>query len=363
MKTIKHILVVNLAGLGDILLSIPSLKALRELYPSERISMLVSPKLNEMVKMLPFIDEIFTLDMGFGGAIPLNKIFRNAGVLMALRIKRFDLAINMRTLASKKGAVKIKLLFQFINPRTSAGRDTEGRGYFFDIRIPETDTGRKYEMEYDLDMVRALGGMVRSKSIDMEIDETSAEKVKIILERHGVSDDDVLVGLHPGGMQSRRWHGENYSRVMEQISRDVNCKFVFTGSRDETGLANRIQNSTAAKAIDLTGALNIDELFALIKRCDLYLSNDTGPMHIAAVLQTPLIAIFGPGDVTRFDPRNISDKAIVMHEEKECAPCNKEACESMQCLRAISPDDVTEASLKLLRTYKQDLSSLINACA
>ena len=201
----------------------------------------------------------------------------------------------MRTLVSKRGADKIKFLLDISKPKIKIGRNTEGRGNFFDIKVPENDVGQKFEMEYDIDAVKSLGIEVRDRSIDVKIDEESIHKINTLLERGGVLKEDILIGIHPGGMPSHRWPIENFSKIIEQISKSISCKFVVTGVDDEISLAERLKKITRGEIINLAGQINLNELCALIKRCALYISNDTGPMHIAAVLQTPLIAIFGPG--------------------------------------------------------------------
>jgi len=276
--------------------------------------------------------------VSYGGIVPFIKLFRHLKLLLKLRRKHFDLAINMRTLVTRSGARKIRLLLNIINARKTAGRDTDGRGSFLDTRIPETFPGKKYEMEYDIDTVNALGAEVKDKNIDFNIDEESINKVDKVLEKEGVSEDDTLIGIHLGGMPSRRWPIDNFSKVIDDINKRISCKFVITGGVDEIN----------AKIIDLVGKLTIRELGALIKECNLFITNDTGPMHVAAILRIPLVAIFGPGDITRFDPRNISDKAIVLYKKVDCAPCEKVECEDLKCLKIILPEEVKEAIGKLL---------------
>lgn len=346
----EYILIINLGGIGDILLSIPAMRALRDLYPQAEISMLVTSRVYEIAERLSYIDKVFTFNIRYGGSFSFNNTLKNFKALFALRKKRFDIAINMRTLFSNRSAKKIKFLLDIIKPKTRVGRDTEGKGYFFDVKIPETKKGQKYEMEYDIDTVKALGAEVIDKNIDFEIDEESIEKVNKILEKEDMSKNAILIGIHPGGMPSRRWPIENFSCVIDEVHKKILSKFLITGGREELSLAKKLMKITNAKIINLSGKLNIIELSALIKRCNLFISNDTGPMHIAAILRTPLVAIFGPGDITRFDPRNISNKTVVLYKNAECAPCEKVECKNLKCLKVISPKEVTEATLTLLKT-------------
>lgn len=347
-EQIKNILIINLGGIGDVLLSTPSLKAIRNLYPHAEISMMAIPAVCGMIKELPYLNNVYDFAMGNERDVSVFRELNNLKTLLDLRMRHFDLAINMRTLVSEKSARKMKFLLNVIKPKMKVGRDTEGRGYFFDIKIPEPDTGKKFEMEYDIATVKALGGDVQDKHIHFAVSNRSTEKINHISRSKGIDEKDVLICVHPGGKPSHRWPVENFSKVMSEISGKISCKFLITGDKDETALSEKIMNDNNHNVIDLAGKLNINELGALMERCSLFICNDTGPMHIAAILKTPVVAIFGPGYFERYNPNSISDKAISLYKRVHCAPCNKVTCDSLECLREISPAEVTEAALKLI---------------
>jgi ADP-heptose:LPS heptosyltransferase len=350
IENIKNILVINLGGIGDVLLSLPALKALRKLYPSAIISMLVVNRVYEIIEDSPYLDKIFIFYVGYGGKLPLKKLLTNLKTLWLLRKKKLDLAINMRTLVSKKSARKIKFLFNIINPRIKVGRDTQARGDFFDIKIPETDKGDMYEAKYDIDTVRALGAQDIDETIDFKINEKSMEEVNQILKKEGLWQEDILIGIHYGGRPASQWPIENFSRVIQEIGKKINCKFVITGGKEEARLGEKLVKITDIQIINLVAKFNIQQLAALIKRCNLFISTDTAPMHIAAILKTPLVAIFGPGSLVRFDPRNISDKVVVIYKKVDCSPCNKIKCESLECLKNIYPEEVISAASSLIKS-------------
>ncbi|MCX5709035.1 MAG: glycosyltransferase family 9 protein, partial [Candidatus Omnitrophica bacterium] len=343
-KEIKSILVVNLGGIGDLLLSTPALRALKQHFSGASLYLLVAKRVREAVKDLPYVDKIFILEIGH----PWINGLANLRNLVGLRKQKIDLAINMRTLVSDSSALKMKLLMQVINPGIKAGRNTSGRGGFLDIKVPEDDRGKKYEMEYDIDMVSALGAAVIDKQIDFKIDEKSSLEVQELLNQNGIGLNDILIGIHPGGRPSRRWPEENFASTIQRIKDNFAVSFVITGGKDEAGLATRIIAESNVKVLNLTGKLSFAQLGALIKRCDLYITNDTGMLHIAAVLGTPLVAIFGSGHLKRFDPRNISEKSLVLYKKSDCSPCNKFFCPSVKCLKAISVNEVVEAAAVFL---------------
>ncbi len=343
-EDIKNILVVNLGGIGDLLLSTPALRALKDHFSCARIHILVVGRVKEAIHALPYIDTVFVLEI----RKPWKHIFSNLKNILGLRRLRIDLAINMRTLVSAQSARKIKLLFDVINPKISAGRNTQERGGFFDVSISEEDYGDTYERDYDIQLVERLGVPVRDTCVDFEVDEKSLREVTAILEAKGIGKTDLIIGIHPGGKPSRRWPWRNFVQVIEQISGRYGGAFVITGSQDEAGLAEGISKASNVATVNLAGKLTLVQLYALIKRCAVYITNDTGNLHIAASLKTPLVAIFGPGHIKRFDPRNISPKAAVVYKKVDCAPCNRHSCDSMKCFKDVTVAEIVEAALGFL---------------
>jgi len=322
-------------------LSIPALRAIKQKYHRAVIDIVVARQTLELAQEIKLFNRIFVYEKG---------IFKTVGLLLSLRKNKYGLAINMRTMASRFSSLKMFLFLKMINAKLLAGRDTNNFGFFFDLKVPETEPGSKYAMEYDIDMARALGADCSDRSIILELIPASIEKVDKILEENQVSKNDVLIGIHPGGMPSRRWPLENFRNLIEAISKEMNCKFVITGASQERDLAEKLSAAFEGKVINLAGKLGINELSALIKRCNLFISNDTGPMHFAAVLKTPLLAIFGPGQLTRFDPRMISDQATVLYKKTECAPCNNLVCDDLRCLKAIFVREAAQQALEILKS-------------
>jgi heptosyltransferase-2 len=330
---LRKILIINLGGIGDLLLSTPALRALKGAYPESRLSVLVSPRVGELAKRLTFIDTVHTFHA-------------NWKMLSDLRKEQFDLAINMRTLVSNAGAIKMRALIAIIGAKMTAGRDTEGRGSFFDVSISETALGDKYEMEYDIELVEKLGAVVTDRKVILPVSDADRERVSGILSGAGIGPGDIVIGIHPGGKPSHRWPIGSFAGAMNAISKKVRCAFVITGEAAEKGLADGLTGLVDAKVADTTGSLDIGGLAALIERCALYISNDTAAMHIAAAKGVNLVAIFGPGYLKRFDPRTISPNSAVIYKAVQCTPCDRAHCPSMKCLNGISAQEVAEAALR-----------------
>jgi ADP-heptose:LPS heptosyltransferase len=338
---VKKILIVNLGGIGDLLLSIPALKGIRKTYNKAEISFLAVDRVYRLAGDLEFIDKVYLFDKVF---LP-----RDLATIINLRKERFDLGVNMRTIVSVASGIKMRILFQVIAPKVSAGRNTDGRGNFFDIKIPETRVGNKPEMEYDIEMAEKLGCEVTDRSIHIKIKSAAQSRVRELLKEKGISGDGRMIGIHIGGMPSRRWPLGNFAKVIDAVYEKTGCAIAVTGGPGEEYLFQDLKDMCSAPIVDMVNTLDVWELFALIDKCALFISNDTGPMHIAAVLNVPLVAIFGPGYLTRFDPRVISDKAAVLYKETQCAPCDRIDCGDKRCLRAVKPETVIRTSFDMIK--------------
>jgi heptosyltransferase-2 len=267
-----------------------------------------------------------------------------------LRKERFDLTVNMRTLVSDASALKMRILIGIIGAKMSAGRNTEGRGSFFDISIGETGLGDKHEMEYDIELAQKLGSEVTDRKASMPVSDADRERVEKILSGAGVSPADIIIGIHPGGKLSHRWPINRFAETMITIRKSIQCVFVITGEACEKGLADALIGSVSAKTIDTTGLLGVGALAALIERCGLYISNDTAAMHVAAIKGVRLVSIFGPGYLRRFDPRAISPCATILYKAVQCAPCDRTRCLTKKCLNEISAAEAADAALRFLNT-------------
>lgn len=344
---LEKILVLDLGGIGDVLLSLPAYKSLRQEFPQARIFFMGVPRVHELVTGLNIFDEIYLFDK------KSRNPFVNLKNILILRWQRLNILINMRTLVSKDSAKKMRSLVRFIRARKTVGRNTAGRGDFFDLKIEEEDVGCKHELELNFDLIKTLGCPDVEKSIELDIHHRHFEKIDEIFKRYHLNESDQIIGVNLGGMPSRRWPLEYFAEFMENIDPKINAKFVVVGSDYEKELAVRLYERTVAKFINISGKLKFWELAAFIKRCDIFVTNDTGTMHLAAALKTRLVAIFGPGDLQRYDPRYLFSEVAVLYRKSECAPCNNFSCDDLKCLKMIHPGQVTAATHGLIYAHQK----------
>ena len=348
---VKKILVVNLGGIGDVLLSQPALRALKNLYPQTHMTFLGVPRVCDLIRDFKIFDEV----VGFlayeerARTFGISRFIDIMRLLRRLRQERYDLAINMRTIASWPSAIKMALLFFCIGARHTLGRDTNGRGFFFEEKVFEPIFGDRHEIDYGLQAVALLGADISDESIVLNVSPLSRLEVDSLLEKEGIGKNEDIIGIHIGGIATRRWPLEYFAQLIKNIRRETGWPVVVAAGPGEEYLGNRLKELTGGGFVSMAGRLDVSCLAAFIQRCALSVSGDTGPMHIAAVLHRPQVAIFGGGPLAHYDPRRISKKAVVFSSYSKCGPCWKLSCSSLACLKDTRPSDVTQAALGLIR--------------
>lgn len=340
---IKKILVVNLGGVGDLLFSIPALRALRGLYPQGYISLLTIPRSLQITNNLSgLVDEVFV----FKGALDF---------ICHLRKNQFDMAINMRTITSIWSALKAALLFSLIGARYNVGRDTQERGFFLNIKLLEKDIATMHDVDYNLGLVGLLGADKTNRRIELGIRCEDRLYIEDFLRQNKIEKDDILIGINPTATwQTKCWPIENFAEVINGLIQSRDCRIVVTGTGEDIPLVNRLQGLLQAKFTIAAGKTDIGQLAAFINRCNLFITNDGGPMHIASILKRPLIAIFGPTDILRFGLYGHYKEAVVLYKRVDCSPCFKKKCRRLKCLKSIRPQEVIGAANRLLNEDIRD---------
>ena len=341
LHNINKILLINLGGIGDLILSTSAVKPLREKYIDSQMDLLVVERCVELMKSYGFFNNIYVYP-------ETKNILKIINLLLKLRKNKYDLVINMRTVVSWLSAVKMFFVFKIINGRISAGRNTSGKGFFFDIKIPEKYLGEKLEYEYDVDLVKYLGVEIKDINIYVPYTDADIKYVEDLLKKNNIFEKDFLIGINSGGQQSRRWPEQNFIELIKKINNQINCKIILTGSESEKGLCqNIIEKVNNQNIFNFAGLTTIKQLTVLMTKFKFFISNDTGPMHICVVMNTPGIFIFGPGQISRYAPYKNKDKYKILYKPVKCSPCEKEKCKKKECLKNINVEEVYKSVIEL----------------
>jgi ADP-heptose:LPS heptosyltransferase len=342
-ENFKRILVINLGGIGDTILSSPALKALRARYPDSCIDFLSVDRVSDLVASYGLFNTMYRF--------PSNDISRAAMTLLQLRRNKYDLVMNMRTMVGWSGCLKMFFLVKCINGKYTAGRDTDKMGFFFDIKIPETYRGDKPEYEFDFALVKALGADVSDTSITVPLTLRDTEHASALLAKNNILPDAFIIGINPGGQLSRRWPKESFIRLIGLLFEASDCAVILTGSSNErelcAAIASAFDGRKVADLSDQTGS--ITQLAAVIKTCKLYVSNDTGSTHVCVSTGVPGVFLYGGGNTVRFAPRD-SSRYKIIQKNVPCSPCEKYFCDTMTCMKTISVEEVYAAIIELKGT-------------
>ncbi|MBI5189865.1 MAG: glycosyltransferase family 9 protein [Nitrospirae bacterium] len=347
----KKILVINLGGIGDMVISIPFLRGLRASFPGAELHLLATTSNSCVVKYSAYADRIHAFDMR--AARPRDALARPMCLVSALRTvralwrERYDLAVNLIPLATTSSARKMEFLLAAIGARVLAGRDTSGRGGFYDISVEEDDGFGMYDVRLHALLLTAIGGTPDDGQLELPLSPSDEAEADRVMKELGLNGGDTIIGLNPGsGWPSRRWPVRRYAETVDLLAELPGARFVITGSRGESGLARELASLTRVPVLDTTGRTSVMGMAALVKRLAVMITNDTGPMHVAIAAGTPTVAVIGPGHHRRFLKE--SGRVEIVRHETGCAPCINIVCENMKCLADITPGEVAGAALRLL---------------
>jgi len=341
-KYYKRILIVRTDRVGDVILSTPVIKALRDAYPAAYMAMMVRPYTKIIVEGNPYLDEVIVYDK--------DKKEKNwlGNFLFSRRLaeKKFDLAVVLNP-SNRSNFIPF---LAGIPKRVGYNRKM---GFLLTDKIKDTKhEGKKHEIEYNLDVVRHLGIQPQDKNTFMPTSPEAEKWVESIFTKENIKPTDKLVVLNPGSSDnSKIWPAQRYATVGEKLAQK-GYKIVILGGPGDRGIAQQIMTKMHNPFINMVGNNNISQAASFLKKCSLFISTDTGPMHIASSLGVPIIAILGrnqPGlSPTRWGPHNKNSR--LLHKDVGCKECLAHNCKKgFLCLKAITVEDVLEAAESLLK--------------
>ena len=329
-----------MSSLGDVIHTLPFSAALRGLYPKARISWLVHPQFSGFLPDPPTIDKIIYFDkVAFNKLGILQKISFLRKFRQELHAEKFDLVIDIQGLF--KSAV-IAALTGCPN-RIGYCEMREGSGFVSKaICGPHSDD---HVIERYLDVARWLGADIKEIVFPLPDLTKEEQSVREKLADKGLSEQKYVVFVPGARWETKEWPPEHYAALADKVTQDGTF-VVLAGGPDEKGKSALIEAAAETdRIIDLTGQTSLRELAALIKGCKVFISGDTGPLHFAAALKKPLIAMYGPTKADRTGPYG-SDKATVLITPAACAGCLKKHCSDWHCMGDITPKMVYQEYLK-----------------
>jgi len=344
VSDIKRVVVRGTNWVGDSVMTVPALRALRRLLPDAQITLAIRPSAKGVFSEVDFVDEVLVYDR--------RNAFSIVSQIREWRRRQFDLAVLFQN------AFEAALIPFLAGVPVRLGYATESRQPLLTHPIPLPDwRSSKHEVFYYLYLITALEQLLSGTSTICEVDpdislpisESRQAEATELLRSFGVNAEQSVVAICPGSINSRakRWPAESYAALADRLLEEQR-QVLLIGSRDEIDVTNEVTSRMRNQPIVLTGKTTLDQITAVLSKVDLVVTNDTGPAHIAAALGCPTIVIFGP--TNPLTTRPFSFKAEILRHPPDCAPCMLRDCPiDHRCMTAITVDEVFEHSHVLLK--------------
>jgi len=323
-----------------VILTLPMARALKQCRPDAHVAFLIRSYTSELAGADRHVDQVITLDDGTPSS---GRIIRE------IRESHFDVVVHTHPMPS----LAFITLMAGIPVRVGTGY--RWYSFLFNRRVYEhRKDAARHELEYNLNLLRAVGCDFGIPGPQPEIRTTPAQEAKAdrVLAEAGLPRGGRLVILHPGsGGSARDWRPENFARLAEKLAADGRFAVLITGGKGEEGLVRGLRAACAGTTYEVVGSLGLIEYAALAKRASVFIANSTGPLHIAAAVGTPVIGLYPrirPLSADRWGP--YTDKKMIFSPRgfpDDCRRCTGAPGEPCECMDSIPVDDVYTAALRL----------------
>jgi lipopolysaccharide heptosyltransferase II len=337
----KKILILELQGIGNTLLTFPMIKELRAHFPNSHITAIVADKgAQELLQANKDINRVIL--MGLTSKDLLKTIIR-------IRDDKYDIAI-----AAFPPCLRNDFLMLFVRSEIKIGVPDErpiGRLISYVYNRKNKPSRRMHDKDENLSLIRCLGIETDYSLVPvLDVPEADNQYLSKFLEAYNVDQNELLIGIHPGssnGMICKRWPSENFVRLAGILISKYNAKIILFGGKDNKELLSNI-SGLMGKSVHIIYGEELLNVGSIIKECRLFVSNDSGLMHLAAAVGTPVVAMFGATDPNRTGP--CGENNLIVKSEVKCSPCytlmtaqlNKCARKTTECMRSISVNRVLE---------------------
>ena len=320
------ILIIRIDRIGDVILSTPAVRALRNRFPEAEIHMLLSEYTKDLLIHNPYIDKLLLLKN--------DKLDKD-----------YDLAFSLHP------GLKQNYLTFYSGAKLRVGYTGWGGSFFLTHKLnDDRETRIRHEVNSALEVVSIVGAEIEDKHLDISITNDGEKYADEYFKKNHISDDDLTIIIHPGARQAYiRWKAEGFAEVSEKLILEREAKVILIEGKNEKELVEYVSSLMKEKPL-IARDMSLTQLVSLTKRGDLFIGNSTGPMHIAAALKIPVVAIFGvthPLDSYKeWGPWG--EGHIIVSKELECGYCHPSDCNTYECMKLITAEEVFKAAVKLI---------------
>jgi lipopolysaccharide heptosyltransferase II len=345
----RNILCVRLDTLGDILMTTPAIRALKESSPDARVTLLTSASGAAVAPLIPEIDDTIVFAAPWMKATdPRSDPSPDFQMIRLLQEQAFDAAVIFTVFSQNPLPAAYLCYLAGIPLRLAHCRENPYQLLTDWVKDPDPDNGIRHEVRRHLDLVATQGFRPSHERLSLSIAERARDRVQNLLGEAGISMDRPIVAVHPGATApSRRYPPEKFAAAARRLAVEDGAQIVLTGSAGESDVIEAVKMAIGRPCLDLSGRLNLESLAALIEAASVLLVNNTGPAHMAAALGTPVVDLYA---LTNPQHTPWQAKSRVLSHDVPCRNCFKSVCPfgHNDCLRLVSPDDVVRAARELL---------------
>ena len=333
-RTFKNILIIKPSSLGDVVMALPGLSALRKAYPDAKISWLIRPEFTGLLEGHRLLDDIIIFDRKLLGKAWFNPRALGSLVSLILRLRRskFDAVIDLQ------GLFRTACLGWLSGCRKRFGmaKAREFAHIFYNNKVSEQNC--LHMVDYYLKVVKAAGAADIGAEFIFPDNPAVSDSVKKQLVEHGVDPDNYAVFVPGSAHRDKCWPVEKFAALADKLSSGFGWSIIATGTESERQTVEKLKQTAGAAIINFAGLTNLLQLTYLFKSAKLVLSNDTGPGHIAAVLDVPVVLIFGCSNPARVGPYGKSDCVVAV--EPDGRGLEFKSSEAKYDIKAITVDEV-----------------------
>jgi len=343
---LKNILIVDLLRIGDTVVTFPAIRAVRENLPEAHITLAASADLKSIVEDQELADDIVYFNCGENGKNPFS-IWKFSKTLPA---QTYDLAIVLDTRLTSN------LIAFWANAKRRIGYNYRCRGFLLTDKVKaplywnrpvwkySDSTKVSHEVDSWLKLIKKAGFLVKERRPYIKESYKNQKWCEGFLKEHNVAKTDTLVCIHPGSSISYQWQADRFAQVGNFIMEKLKAKVCISGGPDDDDLIKEIKNNMHVKPVVLNCRMNLAQYAELLRKADLLVSVDTSSTHIASAVNTPVIALFGPGDPRIWRPYG-EGHIVIQKEDAFCLGCKKPVCKQDKhyCMNAITVEEACKA--------------------
>jgi heptosyltransferase I len=345
-----NILIVKLSAIGDVIHTLPALNAIRSAYPSARITWLVEEAAAPLITGHPALDRVIisrrkSWIRDFRKGQWKSTVLEAAGLVQTLRDTAYDMVFDFQAL------IKSGVLIALSRGRRKIGFDRgmehqEHSHLFLNERVAPVGMNC-HAILRSLMMLNAADIHCRDITYRLPIHDDDRNAVARLLELEGINQTRPLICINPvAKWTTKLWPNGRFAELADRLSERYRISPVFTGAPEDQETVQDILSVMTSRAVDLTGRTSLKTLAALYETADMLISTDTGPMHLGAAVNTPVVALFGPTAPWRTGP--MGDPHQVIRAGLPCSPCFKRQCPTCDCMNHIRVDQVLEGVARVM---------------